>query len=89
MKIYYISETSFSRLELAQQLGDLLSIDNDFSVYEATPGDNFHFVLDRNNNWRVFFDKNNKEVVNISYRYGESQQVKIMSIFDSYFQGLK
>ena len=89
MKTYYISDKSISRTELAKKLGDLLSKDNNFEVYKATPRDDYHFVLDRNNNWRAFFERDNKTVVNISYRYGEERHPEIFAIFDSYFQGLK
>lgn len=68
---------NLERAKLAKKLCHLIR--DDFEPYEATPGDDYHFVLDRHNDWRVNFSRHDN-TYEISYRYGEKPEQ--MAIFN-------
>lgn len=75
----YTNTHKLDRKLLAQKLCDL--INDDFEAYEATSGDDYHFIIDRNNKWRVNFSRHDN-TYDISYRYGENQMPEQMAIFN-------
>lgn len=80
--IKFTNKLNLDRNQLAQKLADL--IDDGFEAYEATLGDNYHFVIDRNNNWRANFSREDN-TFQISYRYGEQHQPEQIAIFNKEF----
>ena len=77
----FVNTDNVDRAVLAQQLCSLIADYMEFEAYEATPGDDYHFVIDRNNNWRVNFSRHDN-TYEISYRYGEHQKPEQMAIFN-------